>query len=203
MVVTLALLLTVGCHKNQAPKAAGDEVDQKLQDLAGSKAKNCGRVPAGGDVKPASDCAMQENQAKHPFYVAYEMPGLTMALAGAPDGKLYAVQSEAKEGAEAAGPKQATVTPCPSELRLAQSGRVTCYAAGTFMGSGAGAHGGGVAMPPGGMGMPPAGMNMPSMGGGNPHGGGMMMPPPGTANPHGSAPTTGTASSHKQSASNN
>jgi len=172
--LTLVILVVTGCHKTSVPKA-GDEVEQKLQDLAGSAAKNCGRVATGGDVKTATDCAVQENQAKHPFYVAYDMPGLTAAVAGAADGKLYAVQSASGEGNTAAT-KQMTVTPCPGELRVAQSGRVTCYPVGSFGAGAAGSnpHGGGMTMPPGGN----AGQ----------HSGGMMMPPPGTPNPHGAVP---------------
>ncbi len=179
-VLILAALLA-GCNKSKAPSggsANGDAVQQKLQELAGKSAKDCGRVAQGSDVKSASDCAMQASQAKQPFYVAYDMPGMTVAVAGASDGKLYTVQSQSQEGptvsTASGGPAQtATVAECPSALRVAQSGRVTCFPMG---GMGMGSQGGN---PHGGMSMPPAG-------GENPHGS-EPSTPPGTPNPHGGA----------------
>jgi hypothetical protein len=191
VVLVVAGWLT-GCQKSSAPSASapaagassaaaskGDPVDQKLQELAGSGANNCGRVPGNGDVSGASNCAMQASQGKRPFYVAYEMPGLVVGIAGANDGKLYSVQAEAPEagaaGAQPGGQAAAKVTsmPCPAELRVAQSGRVTCMPVGAGMGSSGSPHGGG---------MP---------------GGGMMAAPPGTPNPHGAVPTKpGTENPH-------
>ncbi len=183
----LAVALFSGCNKKTPSASSADPVEQKLQELAGTGASNCGRVKSVNptDIKPASDCAMQDAQAKKPFYVAYELPGLTVAVAGSSEGKLYAVQSESAppaEGQQPASPTtpQLTASPCPAELRVASSGRVTCYAAGSF-GAMGGAMGG--ASPHGG------GMTMPPADGSNPHGGGMMMPPTGTENPHGGAGT--------------
>lgn len=170
----------VGCNKKTASAKSGDAVDQKLQELAGSSAKDCGRIKHGSEAnpKPASDCAMQSAQAKKPFYVAYDMPGLTVGVAESPDGKLYAIQSQSpqtddqKPESQPVGQAQVTVTPCPAELRIASSGRVTCYPSGSFgTATGTNPHGGGMMMPPEG-----------TM---NPHGGNMTMPPPGTPNPHG------------------
>jgi hypothetical protein len=193
----LAVALLDGCNKKTSSAKSGDAVEQKLQELAGSGASNCGRVKsaAQGDNKPASDCAMQAAQAKKPFYVAYELPGLTVAIAGASDGKLYAVQSQTvppAEGQQAesktAAPAEVTATPCPAELRIASSGRVTCYPAGSFGAMpGANPHGGAM--------MPPSGAE-------NPHGGGMMMPPAGTANPHGGTASDALPSSHGSATKN-
>jgi hypothetical protein len=165
LIATIAVLS--GCNKAKAPAASaksGDPVQQKLQELAGGKATDCGRVAQGSDMKSASDCAMQAAQGKKPFYVAYDMPGMTVAIAGAADGKLYTVQTESAEaaqgGAPSTGAKGPTVVECPAELRVAQSGRVTCFPPGGFMGAqGANPHGGGMSMP-----MPPSGTP-------NPHGG--------------------------------
>ena len=68
---------------------------------------------------------MQANQAKHAFYVAYDMPGMSVGVAGNSEGKLFSVQSQGD------GPS-ATLTAgdCPSQLRVAASGRVTCLAPG-------------------------------------------------------------------------
>jgi hypothetical protein len=179
----------IGCNRSSAPAGAAkppaDAVEQKLQDLAGKGATNCGRLQLNADVKSAGDCAMQASGAKKPFYVAYDMPGLTVGVAGAADGKLYSVQAQTAEGNQSAPPTQVTSTECPAALRLAQSGRVTCIAPGNM-----GGMGGGGTSPHGGMTMPPAGAE-------NPHGGGMMMPPSGTPNPHKNSgiPTEG-AKSH-------
>ena len=120
-----------------------DPVRQKLLDLAGSSATDCGRldVRATEDLlKSASVCAQMANQKKQPFFVAYDMPGMTVGMAGNAGGKLFTVQSQG-EGSSAA----LTSGDCPSQLRVASSGRVTCFAPGDMGSMGAG-H---TAMPPG------------------------------------------------------
>jgi len=133
-------------------------VQQKLQELAGTGATDCGRVKSQDSsvVQPASDCAMKAAEGKQAFYVAYDLPGLTTAVAGNAQGNLFSIQAQT---ADASSPKIES-TPCPSVLRLAQSGRVTCYPAGSMGGMGTA----GAASPHGGMGMPPAT-------GANPHAG--------------------------------
>jgi hypothetical protein len=183
IVLLLAAFALMGC-KNSPPPAPKDPVEQKLQELAGQGAANCGRISLNGDVKAAGACAMKAGQEKRPFYVIYDMPGLTIAIAGAADGKLYTVQARPPENAPpGAANSQITSEACPAELRVAQSGRVTCYALAP-------------AMSPGGA-NPHAGLGMPPPGTVNPHGG-MSMPPAGTANPHGgmSMPPSGPMNSH-------
>ncbi len=116
--------------------ASPDAVQQKLQEYSGAGATDCGRlnVRATADQsKTASDCAMQASQSKHPFYVAYDMPGMAIGVAGSAAGKLYTVQSQGT-GATAA----LTSGDCPSQLRVASSGRVTCFAPGDMGGMGSG-----------------------------------------------------------------
>jgi hypothetical protein len=97
--------------------------------------------------------------------VEYELPGMNVAVAGNAQGKLYSVQSQAGGAGLMSGE-------CPAELRVAPSGRVTCYAPGTFpMGAGAGSH---TNMP-----MPP----MRGTGTGSPHPAAGALPP-GHPNPH-------------------
>ena len=117
------------------PAKPPDAVQEKLQEFAGSSATNCGRldVKATADQsKAASDCAMQASQNKRPFLVAYDMPGMVVGVAGNSDGKLYSVQAQ--------GGPSPTVTAgdCPSQLRVAGSGRVTCFAPGDMGMMGAG-----------------------------------------------------------------
>ncbi|MGE5110458.1 MAG: hypothetical protein ACM3JB_06350 [Acidobacteriaceae bacterium] len=157
MKTIIALFVTLSicsaCTKSQkSPSAPSDSIQQKLQQLAGSEATDCGtpKTQEKSDVQPVTDCAIKAAQNKQAFYVRYNLPGMTTAVAGDRQGKLYAVQTGANGEVES--------TPCPSEIRVAQSGRVTCYAPGSM----------------GGMGM----------GGASPHGGSMQMPPPGMANPH-------------------
>ncbi len=155
VVLMFAICGLAGCNKPSAPTVAGspaspaskpaDAVQQKLQEYSGSGATDCGRlnVQATADQsKAASDCAMQASQGKHPFYVGYDMPGMTVGVAGNADGKLFTVQSQGS-GAGAS----ITSGGCPAQLRVASSGRVTCFAPGD-MGSMAGSHGAG-AMSPG------------------------------------------------------
>lgn len=151
-----------GCNKSSAPPASlgstpsktADAVQQKLQGYAGSSAADCGRLDVHATAeqsKTASDCAFQANQAKKPFYVAYDMPGMTVGVAGNSDGKLFSVQSQ--------GAGALTGGECPSQLRVASSGRVTCFAPGD-MGSMSGSHAAGAV---------PSGTP-------NPHGGGSKPP---------------------------
>jgi hypothetical protein len=152
--VVIALLCTAGCNKSAGPGAPSnvasstktpDAIQQKLQEYSGGSAADCGRldVQANADQsKTAADCAMQASQGKRPFYVAYDMPGMAVGVAGNAAGKLFTVQSQ---GAGAS----ATLTSgdCPSQLRVASSGRVTCFAPGDMGSMGTG-HAAG-AIPPG------------------------------------------------------
>jgi len=171
IMLTIAAVCLSGCKKSttasESTAKSGDAVQQKLQELAGSGATDCGRLPsqAPEHMKSASDCAMQAAESKHPFYVAYDMPGLTAGVSGDAAGKLFFVQAEQPQNAQSGVKAAIQSEPCPSQLRVAQSGRVTCFAPGTM---GPGAHGG---------------MPMPPMGAENPHGG-MGLPPSGTPNPH-------------------
>ena len=168
--------LLCGCKKSADSSAAAtasaspaasstpnDAVQQKLTEVAGSGATNCGRLQQQGtpEMTAASKCAMDAAQQKHPFYVGYDMPGMTVGVAGNSEGKLFTIQSQT-------GGAGLTSSPCPAELRVAPSGRVTCYAPGTFpMGAGMGSHTGMSSMPP-------------AMGA-NPHKGAA---PPAQPNPH-------------------
>lgn len=170
VVVLVVLAVLSGCKKSSSASGSaksGDAVQQQLQQDAGGGASDCGRLSsqAPDQLKKASDCAMQAAQSKKPFYVAYDMPGMTVGVAGNSEGKLFYVSSQQP------GPTGATPEikngPCEAELRIAGSGRVTCFAPGSMGPMGGSPHAG--AMPPG----------MES-----PHAGGMTMPPPGTPNPH-------------------
>jgi hypothetical protein len=157
------LTLLTACSKPASPSPtspapqpkAQDPVQQKLLAYAGPAATGCGRldVHATADQsKAASDCAMQASQAKRPFYVAYDMPGMSVGVAGNSDGKLFTVQTQ--------GSGTLTSGDCPSQLRLASSGRVTCFAPGD-MGSMAGSHSAGA--------MPKGAPNPHATGSSNPH----------------------------------
>jgi hypothetical protein len=203
----LAAALLSGCNKSASTPAAassagsaqpasapgGNAMDAQLQKLAGAGATSCGRVAGNGDVKPATDCALQASQAKRAFYVAYDLPGMTVGLAGASDGKLYSVNSteqayspeDAKSGAQLSDNNHILTVACPAALRVAQSGRATCFPVSSA--PGASPHGG-----MGGGGMMGAGAG----GGANPHGGAMAAPA-GSENPHGQVGTTpGKANPH-------
>ena len=162
ILLTVMLIALGGCNKSSGPSGSStasvsklhDAVEQKLEQYAGSSASDCGRLDvraSEGQSKSASDCALQASQSKKPFYVAYDMPGMTVGVAGNSDGKLFTVQSQ---GGSVTGGD------CPSQLRVAASGRVTCFAPGD-MGSMGSSHAAG-SMPPGAT---------------NPHSGGGSKPP--------------------------
>jgi hypothetical protein len=167
----LALSCLVACNKSAGPAASSstsssaissakspDAVQQKLQQYSGTGATDCGRlnVQATADQsKTAGDCAMQARQSKHPFYVAYDMPGMAVGVAGNAGGKLFTVQSQGS------GPSAAlTSGDCPSQLRIASSGRVTCFAPGDMGSMGAGHTAGSI---------PPGMANPHATGSANPH----------------------------------
>ena len=167
----IAACFLTGCSKSKSSAASAntagaatsgdDPVQKKLQDLAGGGARNCGLLKSQvtAELDAASKCAVDASKAKTPFYVEYELPGMNVALAGNAQGKLYAVQSQAGGAGLVSGD-------CPAELRVAPSGRVTCYAPGTFpMGAGVGSHS---SMP-----IPP----MMGTGKANPHGNADALPP--------------------------
>ena len=144
LILLIACSFLCGCKKSGTPASSSvlpvnpnDPVQGKLAEIAGSGATNCGRLQTQGsaEMSSASKCAMDAAQQKHPFYVAYDMPGMSVAVAGNSEGKLFTVQSQT-------GGVGVVSTPCPAELRVAPSGRITCYAPGTFpMGAGVGSHG--------------------------------------------------------------
>ena len=155
---------TVSSNAAGAASSGDDPVQKKLQELAGGGAKNCGlfNSQVRAELDAASQCVVDASKAKTPFYVEYELPGMNVAVAGNAQGKLYSVQSQVGGAGLMSGD-------CPAELRVAPSGRVTCYAPGTFpMGAGAGSH---TTMP------------MPPMGTGSPHGAAGALPP-GHPSPH-------------------
>ena len=167
----IAACLLTGCGKAKSSTASAnpasaaslpdDPVQKKLQELAGRAATNCGffKSQVRTELDAASKCAVDASKANTPFYVEYEMPGMNVAVAGNAQGKLYAVQSQA-------GVAGLVSADCPAELRVAPSGRVTCYAPGTFpISAGAGSHSN---MP-----IPP----MMKMGTASPHGATGALPP--------------------------
>jgi hypothetical protein len=142
--IAIATLFT-GCTKSQPPSAgapaqssapmaasapANDAVQEKLKEIAGNTAVDCGRheIQAQMDeLKTASNCALDAAKSRKPFYVGYNMPGMTNAIAGNAGGKLFAVQLQGSgTGAQMASGA------CPAELRVASSGRVTCFAPGAM-----------------------------------------------------------------------
>lgn len=147
-VTLLSLAVLVACNKSSGPSTSpntssptkSDAVEQKLQEYAGGSAGDCGRLDqhaTADQSKGASDCAVQASQGKKPFYVAYDMPGMSVGVAGNAEGKLFTVQSQG--GAITSGA-------CPSQLRVASSGRITCFAPGD-MGSMSGSHAAGTVQP--------------------------------------------------------
>ena len=150
ILLVLSLTASVACNKSsapsdstQSPAKSPDAVELKLQEYAGASSTNCGRldVHATADQsKTASDCAMQSSHGKRPFYVTYDMPGMTVGVAGDAEGKLYTVQAQGSPS------PSVTTGACPSQLRLASSGRVTCFAPGD-MNSMSGSHAGGAVAP--------------------------------------------------------
>ncbi len=150
ILLVTALALLAACNKTSPPSAGSaspakspDAVELKLQEYAGASSTNCGRLDVHAteaQSKTTSDCAMQASQGKRPFYVTYDMPGMTVGVAGNADGKLYTVQAQGSPS------PSVTAGACPSQLRVATSGRVTCFAPGDMGGMG-GSHAGGAAAP--------------------------------------------------------
>ena len=157
LVLTITVCCLTACSKPAgsaaSPAKPRDEVQQKLQEFSGGAGTDCGRLDiqaSMAQLKTASDCATQASQGHRAFYVAYDMPGMTVGVAGNSEGKLFSVQAQ---GAGAA--RALTSGACPSQLRVASSGRISCFAPGD-MGSIGPGHGG-VGLSPGGLANPHAG----------------------------------------------
>jgi hypothetical protein len=129
----MAALCLTGCNKSKSATPAAkpdDAVQLKLKQLAGSGATDCGRLDVrAGDqqLTGASTCATKAAESKHPFYVAYDMPGMSTGVAGSSEGKLFAVELQ---GSGTGAQLQSGA--CPAELRVAKSGRLTCFIPGTM-----------------------------------------------------------------------
>ena len=150
-VLWMAVWFLTGCGKASGPASASspqmavsssansaDPVQQKLLEYSGSGSTDCGRLnvqASMAQLKTASDCAMQASKEHHAFYVAYDMPGMTVAIAGNSEGKLFSVQAQGTGTARAL-----TSGACPAQLRIASSGRTSCFAPGN-MGSMGPGHG--------------------------------------------------------------
>jgi hypothetical protein len=132
----MAAVCLTGCNKSPSGSSVSasakpdDAVQLKLKALAGSGATDCGRLDvraADQQLTGASGCAQKAAEGKHPFYVAYDMPGMSTGVAGNGEGKLFAVELQGS-GTGA----QLSSGPCPAEMRVAKSGRVTCFIPGTM-----------------------------------------------------------------------
>jgi hypothetical protein len=127
----LAAACLIGCKKSSTTASHPDDAVQlKLKELAGAGATDCGRLDvraASQQLTDASSCATKSAQDKRAFYVAYDMPGMTTGVAGNSAGKLFAIELQGS-GAGA----QVSSGACPGELRIAKSGRMTCFLPGTM-----------------------------------------------------------------------
>src|ERR1700687_6483470 len=102
LALILALSCLTACSKQEttavsssnapsqgAPSHSPDAVQQKLQEYSGAAATHCGRldVMAKADQqKTAADCAIPASQSRHSLYVAYDMAGLAVGVAGSAGG---------------------------------------------------------------------------------------------------------------------
>src|SRR5215467_13771056 len=90
----IAGMSLIACNKSKSaapPTRPDDAVQIKLKQLAGSGATDCGRLDvraADQQLTGASNCATKAAEGKRPFYVAYDMPGMSTGVAGSSAGKL-------------------------------------------------------------------------------------------------------------------
>ncbi len=115
-------------------------LDNALRQLAGSDARNCGRVRLSGSPTLASQCVLQQFQKRRAFLVRYDLPGIDSEVAAGLAGNgrnvsafLFDSFGTSPDGA----PKEAVFShnnrlvliPCPepAQLRPTESGRVTCF----------------------------------------------------------------------------
>src|ERR1700691_2943596 len=72
------------------PSASSDDpVHKRLVELAGSSATNCGVFKSSvlAELHSGSQCAETACKTRAPFYIEYQMAGLTVAVAGNAQGK--------------------------------------------------------------------------------------------------------------------
>ena len=135
VVLALSLAAFSACNKSKSPdqpqnatpsSSKSDAVQQKLQELAGSGASDCGspKSQQPADVEPASKCAMQAAQNKQAFYVRYDLPGMTTAMAGdasransTPCSRSLAPASKARPARLKSGRRRAVASPATHQDR--------------------------------------------------------------------------------------
>lgn len=95
------------------PKEVGDVLDQRLRELAGNDAEDCGTVPIRGDPSVARACAEKVISEKKPFFVRFRIMSIdsnvSLAFAGSPDGKVFQIGFSDRRLAERA---------CPAPVQL-------------------------------------------------------------------------------------
>src|SRR5947209_12596297 len=105
ILLVLSVAAVSACNKSTAPSASPesstpsvskphDGVQQKLAEYAGASAADCGRLDVRANeaqTKSAGVCAMQASQGKKPVYVAYDMPGMSVGVAGNAEVSLFHV----------------------------------------------------------------------------------------------------------------
>src|ERR1700685_377206 len=137
----IAFCLLTGCGKSKSParpeatetpalasnantatsSSDEDPVHKRLIELSGAGSVNCGdfKSSAPDELRAGSKCAEDSFRSNGPFFIEYEMPGLTVGVAGNTQSKFYCWQARCN-GAGLTGGE------CPAKLRVASSGRVTC-----------------------------------------------------------------------------
>jgi hypothetical protein len=154
----VSLLLPIALHAQEllyphpvSPEwAKRQPLNHALEELAGSKAERCGRVPVGHDPQPWTDCARTAFREKRPFYVRYDVNSFpdrqfesAFGIASDGSGLLYQVEYwtywsglsrppiVADENLKLLlDPTNVRVRLCssPARLRLTKYGALTCFA---------------------------------------------------------------------------
>jgi len=114
---------------------------QRLRDIAGKQAMDCGHVGLHQAPDVANDCAVKAWKTNRPFFVRYDVAGidsrLVVGLASSGGGGVSSVKYDSmgwdthtlRSEAKLLDGDHTLVTPCPSPVRLfaASRGYLSCY----------------------------------------------------------------------------
>ena len=142
------LTWVLGCQVSNTPATGNarriEEIpvlSNRLKQIAGDGAIDCGSVGLGPASTTASDCALKTHAHGKPFYVSYRVQGidshLAVGFAADATGNAYALEYDSagwsSEGLgknlQLSDGNHITIERCskPVKLRKARSGRITCF----------------------------------------------------------------------------
>jgi len=141
------IVLSVALKPNpDTISAPSSVIDNRLGELSGDRATDCGRVKVGDDAAEASACALREFHGGRPFLVRYDVQGIDSEVSIGLASDSYVVYtvafdsygtsprglSQLPKGSKLMDGNHNVVMSCPAPVKLhvTTTGKVTCLGEG-------------------------------------------------------------------------